>query len=106
MLKTPQIINNFAGLANDSSPPYPNASDAYTIYNSIPNYDPLEAGQHYYDFRYGDVAFFVMDTRKYRSDVFTEDVASRTMLGDKQLTALYEWLGKVRGLSPSAEKTY
>lgn len=52
--------------------------------------------QYYYDFRYGDVAFFVMDTRRYRSDVFDEDLSSRTMLGDQQLTALYNWLGKVR----------
>lgn len=36
-----------------------------------------------------------MDTRKYRSDIFSDDPATHTMLGDKQLTALYNWLGKV-----------
>lgn len=36
-----------------------------------------------------------MDTRRYRSDVYDDDVASRTMLGDQQLGALYDWLGKV-----------
>ena len=40
-----------------------------------------------------------MDTRRYRSDVFTEDVTTRTMLGEKQLAALYNWLGKVRTLT-------
>ena len=37
-----------------------------------------------------------MDTRKYRSDIFSNEPSSHTMLGDKQLTALYNWLGKVR----------
>jgi hypothetical protein len=37
----------------------------------------------------------VMDTRRYRSDVFTEDYETRTMLGDVQLAALTSWLHKV-----------
>lgn len=41
-----------------------------------------------------------MDTRRYRSDVFDEDLSSRTMLGDQQLAALYDWLGKVVYLQP------
>jgi len=90
-----EIANNFAGKSNDSTPPFPNASDAFRLYNALANYDSADDGQHYFDFRYGDVAFFVMDTRRYRSDVFTEDVSSRTMLGEKQLGALYDWLGKV-----------
>jgi alkaline phosphatase D len=78
-------------------PPFPNASAAYSLYNSAANYDAPAEGEHYYDFRYGDVAFFVMDTRKHRSDVGAEDHATAgTMLGEPQLTALYEWLGKVR----------
>lgn len=36
-----------------------------------------------------------MDTRRYRSDVFDDSVSTRTMLGDQQLAALYDWLGKV-----------
>ena len=43
---------------------------------------------------YGDSAFFVMDTRRYRSSPH-EISESATMLGDKQLAALYNWLGKV-----------
>ncbi|KAJ8469010.1 hypothetical protein ONZ51_g9274 [Trametes cubensis] len=90
-----EIINNYAGLGNSSLPPYPNATNAFELYNADANYDPIEEGQYYYDFRYGDAAFFVMDTRKYRSDIFSDEPSSHTMLGDKQLTALYNWLGKV-----------
>lgn len=36
-----------------------------------------------------------MDTRRYRSDPTNDDLTTRTMLGDEQLTALHDWLGKV-----------
>lgn len=90
-----QIYNNYAGQANDSNPPFPGASDAFQIYNAEPNFEPIEKDQYYYEFRYGDAAFFVMDTRRYRSNTLTEPLATRTMLGDQQLTALYDWLGRV-----------
>ncbi|KAI0290474.1 PhoD-like phosphatase-domain-containing protein [Russula brevipes] len=88
------IINNYIGQSNDT-PPFVNADDAFRIYNADANYDPLVSGQRYYDFRHGDVAFFVMDTRRHRSDPITGEAATRTMLGEAQLSALYEWLGKV-----------
>ncbi|KAI0693874.1 PhoD-like phosphatase-domain-containing protein [Cytidiella melzeri] len=90
-----EIINNFMGGGNDSNPPFASANDAFKLYNAEANYNPVEVGQHYYHFRYADAAFFVMDTRRYRSDItITDDAASHTMLGDKQLVALYDWLGK------------
>ncbi|KAH8983668.1 PhoD-like phosphatase-domain-containing protein [Lactarius hatsudake] len=90
-----EIINNYAGQSNDT-PPFVNADDAFRIYNGGGNYDSHTPGEHYHDFRYGDVAFFVMDTRRHRSSPFDgEAAATRTMLGDTQLSALYEWLGKV-----------
>jgi hypothetical protein len=89
-----QIINNYVGQSNDT-PPFANAEDAFRIYNADGNYEPRVPGQHYYDFRYGDVAYFVMDTRRHRSNPHTDEPATRTMLGDTQLSALYEWLGKV-----------
>lgn len=92
-----QFINNFGGEGNDSKPPYPSASDAFEIYNSNANYDPPTPGEHYYDFRYGDVAFFVMDTRRYRSRA--DDITTHTMLGDAQLTALHAWLSRVNETS-------
>ncbi|KAH9174254.1 PhoD-like phosphatase-domain-containing protein [Lactarius sanguifluus] len=88
------IINNYAGQSNDT-PPFVNADDAFRIYNGGGNYDSHTPGEHYHDFRYGDVAFFVMDTRRHRSSPFDGETATRTMLGDAQLSALYEWLGKV-----------
>jgi len=89
-----EIFNNYIGQSNDT-PPYANAEDAFRIYNADGNYDSRVPGQHYYDFRYGDVAFFVMDTRRHRSNPLTGETATRTMLGETQLSALYEWLGKV-----------
>lgn len=97
----PQIINNFAGQSNESAPPFANANDAFALYNAAGNYDAATQGEHYYDFRYGDVAFFVMDTRKHRSIVDETEEPSRTMLGETQLAALYEWLGRVRTPSSS-----
>ena len=91
-----QIINNYVGQGNSSQEPFPNAADAFAIYNAKANYESSEPEQYYYDFRYGDSAFFVMDTRRYRSDIATEDPTTHTMLGDAQLAALYSWLGKVR----------
>ena len=90
-----QIINNFMGEGNDSIIPFANADSAFRSYNADANYDPPEYNQHYYDFRHGDTAFFVMDTRRYRSDITKVAPASRTMLGDRQLATLHEWLSKV-----------
>ncbi|PIL30470.1 hypothetical protein GSI_07169 [Ganoderma sinense ZZ0214-1] len=90
-----EIINNYVGQGNSSQEPFPNAADAFSLYNADANYDPSTEGEYYYDFRYGDAAFFVMDTRRHRSDITTEDPLTHTMLGDKQLAALHNWLGKV-----------
>ncbi|KAF7338542.1 Alkaline phosphatase D [Mycena venus] len=86
-----EIKNNYAGLGNDSQPPFPSASDAFKIYNADTNYDSL-ADQHYYNFRYGDAAFFVLDTRRYRIPATEEAPAAGTMLGETQLAALHSWL--------------
>lgn len=44
---------------------------------------------------YGDVAFFVMDTRRHRSIAQDTSEEERTMLGQQQISALHAWLGKV-----------
>ena len=36
-----------------------------------------------------------MDTRRYRSPLMDPDLASRTLLGSEQLSALYSWLNMV-----------
>lgn len=95
-----------------------NASSAYLTFLGNSNPDTINSDVHYYNFRYGDNAFFVLDTRRYRTEAKAKvDVSlsgghhnsttasaegddlyppkPRTMLGEKQLTALYSWLGKV-----------
>ncbi|KAK0459471.1 PhoD-like phosphatase-domain-containing protein [Desarmillaria tabescens] len=88
-----EILNNYAGDGDDLKPPFPNASDAFEIYNANSNYDPIHESHYYYDFRYGDSAFFVMDTRRYRSSAI-DDLNARGMLGEAQLAAFYNWLSK------------
>jgi alkaline phosphatase D len=83
------------GEENDSKPPYPNAADAFWLYNANANYDSVDDGQFYYDFRRGDAAFFVMDTRRYRSGLQDPDFSTRSMLGERQLSALLSWLSQV-----------
>ncbi|KZV91612.1 Metallo-dependent phosphatase [Exidia glandulosa HHB12029] len=94
-----EFKDNYAGGGADHFvEPYTNASGAYGAYLGDVNYDNYK-GENYYDFRHGDVAFFVMDTRRYRTDLsipVAEDAQVQpTMLGDKQLAALYNWLGRV-----------
>ncbi|KAG6818577.1 hypothetical protein H0H93_003849, partial [Arthromyces matolae] len=87
-----EFVNNFGGSGNDSTPPYLNASDAFKLYNSNANFDPVSPGEHYYEFRYGDAAFFMMDTRRYRTEL---NAPRRTMLGAAQLASLHKWLSQV-----------
>ncbi|KAJ8078418.1 hypothetical protein PM082_012700 [Marasmius tenuissimus] len=89
-----EIINNFEGNSNDSKTPFPEASSAFETYNANANYDSPSDDVYYYDFRYGDMAFFVMDTRRYRSEK-SEDPLTRTMLGETQLNVLQDWLARV-----------
>ncbi|KAJ3490705.1 hypothetical protein NLJ89_g11411 [Agrocybe chaxingu] len=89
-----EFINNYAG-NSEQAPPFVNASGAYNIYAAKPNYDPVHPDQSFYNFQHGDVAFFVMDTRRYRSPSNGPDQTYRTMLGEAQLTALQDWLHAV-----------
>jgi alkaline phosphatase D len=66
--------------------------------NSNANYLPPTPGEHYHDFHYEDVAFFVMDTRHYHSRT-DDDVTTCTMLGDAQLATLHAWLSRVNETS-------
>ena len=90
-----EFINNYVGNAQDL-PPFKNASNAYNIYAASANYDSPLPAQHFYDFQHGDVAFFVMDTRRYRTPPSHQP---STMLGDLQLSALHKWLHKVNHTS-------
>ncbi|KAL5529401.1 hypothetical protein ACEPAG_5386 [Sanghuangporus baumii] len=92
-----EVINNFVGKDDDSTRPYPNASSAFYLYNGQANYCSRYEGHYYYDFRYGDAVFFVLDTRRYRSDA--SDEGYPTILGNQQLRDLMDWLGEVNQTS-------
>jgi len=89
-----EVINNFAGASSEAAP-YVNASRAFHLYNAEGNYNTTMSDEYYYTYRYGDTAFFVMDTRRHRSDPATTEANARTMLGDKQLSALHSWISEV-----------
>lgn len=65
-----EIRNDYNGYSNETAPFWNNASTSWSIYQGEANYDShtVTASGHkpnYYDFTYGDVAFFVLDTRRY-----------------------------------------
>ena len=70
---------------------FTNASKAYNIYNGDSNPAPYRPGVNYYSYAYGDCAFFVMDTRRYRSSNLKPDGPKKTMLGREQRNDLIEW---------------
>lgn len=64
-----EIVNDFNGYSNESAPLWTNASAAWSTYQGNANYDSYAVDSkghkpHYYEFTYGDVAFFVLDTRR------------------------------------------
>ena len=56
----------------------------------------MDADLNYYWFRHGDAAFFVWDTRRYRSTNSMEDGPDKTMLGPLQKAVYLNWLATVR----------
>ncbi|KAK9365200.1 PhoD-like phosphatase-domain-containing protein [Lipomyces kononenkoae] len=76
---------NETGLFQEALPPY-------LDYHAQANPPAFRKGATYYTFSHGDVSFFVMDTRRYRSQSDMEDGPNKTMLGDEQRHALEMWL--------------
>ncbi|WFD30297.1 alkaline phosphatase [Malassezia sp. CBS 17886] len=67
---------------------------AWTEYVGDANPAPYAPGEHYYSFRYGDAAFFVLDTRAHRMHpMHPHD--DRTTLGVAQRAALFAWLASM-----------
>ncbi|KAF4340438.1 alkaline phosphatase D [Fusarium beomiforme] len=85
-----EIINDWA--ANDTGL-YKTAIQPFWSYhgnaNPVSEFGPNKT---YYIFRHQGVAFFVLDTRRYRSDNAITDGPDKTMLGASQLAALTKWL--------------
>ncbi|EJU05668.1 hypothetical protein DACRYDRAFT_86672 [Dacryopinax primogenitus] len=90
-----EITNNYVGHDNDSAAPFPRANNAYEVYQNNANYAPIRPGGNYYNFEYADSAFFVLDCRRYRTNVEQEIGDKATMLGEHQLSDFNHWLSKV-----------
>lgn len=85
-------------MQNSSLPLFQSANTAYHYYQGQGNpttLGPDNEQVNYYWFRNGDAAFFVLDTRKYRSPNKSPDGPSKTMLGDTQKRIFMDWLATV-----------
>ncbi|BGO98057.1 hypothetical protein NBRC10513v2_002058 [Rhodotorula toruloides] len=81
--------------SNVTSPAYAPAKRAFETYIANANHDPLAKNDIHFDFRVGDSAFFVWDTRTYRSDNAKEDDETKTMLGERQKEEFFNWVARV-----------
>lgn len=99
-----EIFNDFS--ANTSSPMFAPATAAFRSYLGAGNptisssllsgiSDLATEPINYFDYQYGDAAFFFLDTRAYRSPNSMPDEDGKTMLGEKQKQAFFEWVDKV-----------
>lgn len=84
------IANDFSGGTGDAL--YAPAKQAFQEYGARANPDSLTAGELYYTFQCGDVGFFVLDSRSFRSSNSATDNSSKTLLGATQKAALKNWL--------------
>jgi phosphodiesterase/alkaline phosphatase D-like protein len=84
-----EIEDNFSP---GKSERYAPARAAYELYVQEHNPAPYRSDVLYYTLRSGDVAFFVLDERRYRSSDELPDEQSKTMLGARQKDDLVDWL--------------
>lgn len=73
---------------------YTSAMTPWHTYQASSNPRPVHANGTYFTFTLGDVSFFVLDTRRYRSGSSVPDGANKTMLGTQQLDDVLSWLEK------------
>jgi len=86
-----EIANDWSA-SNPNQYLYPWARNAFDAYFGGLNADPLDPGGVQYIYDSGDIEFFVMDTRTFRSANFAPDGPEKTMLGAAQKQALKDWL--------------
>lgn len=87
------VVNDYSG--GPFTARYAWARQAFLEYHGQSNPDgenPSHTGSFYYSFVVGDVGFFVLDLRSYRSPNTDLDDESKTVLGADQLDALKAWL--------------
>ncbi|KIR50686.1 alkaline phosphatase D [Cryptococcus gattii Ru294] len=94
-----EIINDYAPSSSALSDLFIQAIDPFINYQQAVNPPPISLTQPtYFRFEIGDVSFFVLDCRSWRSTQparpganSTAGFGNRTMLGESQLTAVKEW---------------
>jgi alkaline phosphatase D len=89
-----EITNNWSG---NETGIFKQAIRPFGAYLHHGNPDPVKKGAMYYAFSRGDVSFFVMDTRRYRSPEMMPDGEHKTMLGAEQLAVFKNWLRTTPG---------
>ncbi|KAJ3150113.1 hypothetical protein HDU86_006737 [Geranomyces michiganensis] len=82
-----EILNDWE---SDHAAPYPAAFKAFNEYAGLTNPQRDANTTAIFEYEFGDTAFFVMDTRGYRS------WERGTMLGDVQMARLKAWLLQVK----------
>ncbi|KAJ1739535.1 hypothetical protein LPJ78_004912 [Coemansia sp. RSA 989] len=88
-----EIKNNWH---KQDQPPMGNAMTAYNEYNGLPNPPSDVPNTAYYNFTYGNIAFYAWDTRRYRTHWETpNNHEASTMLGLKQKQHFIQWLHDV-----------
>ncbi|KAJ2002888.1 hypothetical protein GGI04_003162, partial [Coemansia thaxteri] len=88
-----EILNNWH---DGDVAPMGSALVAYNEYNGLPN-PPSPPNHAYYNFTYGDIAFYAWDTRRYRShwEMANVGTTTATMLGKEQKAHFAQWLASV-----------
>lgn len=71
---------------------YQRAISPYMAYHHWANPVPSDRNDTFYIFNWGDISFFVADTRRYRSPEDMPDGPGKSMLGEEQLNLLMQWL--------------
>ncbi|OCF38548.1 hypothetical protein I317_07682 [Kwoniella heveanensis CBS 569] len=96
-----EIINDFAPVG-DMSGMFKTAIEPFMNYQQVVNPPPINVKQPtYFSFDIGDVAFFMLDNRSFRSQQPVRPGANstaghgvRTMLGSEQLAEVKRWIKK------------
>lgn len=85
-------------IANDwdanTTDPYPTAVDTWNLYHTSVNPPPARPSASYFTFTHGPAAFFLLDTRRYRTaeKPLPPDSPEKSMLGPEQLASLFSFL--------------
>ncbi|KAF8418482.1 PhoD-like phosphatase-domain-containing protein, partial [Terfezia claveryi] len=86
-----EIANDWS--ANNSGI-YSYAMEPFYVYQHSVNPPAPRPGVTYYIFNHGTASFFMMDSRRYRSNNWAPDGPEKTMLGEPQKSDLLRWLNK------------